>query len=140
MKNLHCGTAHLTDEELVEAFESCQLPAEHFHHADHVRLAWIYLRQSDEEAASERIAQSIRRFAAHHGKTEKYHSTMTHAWMRLVAAARRATPKLDRFQDFAARHPHLLEVRTLGKYYSAERLESEDARAGWLEPDLSPLP
>ena len=34
--------ARLNDEEFLQAFEDCTL--EEFHHADHVRMAWLYLR------------------------------------------------------------------------------------------------
>jgi hypothetical protein len=33
----------LNDEEFVKAFESCTLPNAEFHHADHVRMAFLYL-------------------------------------------------------------------------------------------------
>ena len=32
----------LNDDEFIESFESCRLPAESFNHPDHVRLAWLY--------------------------------------------------------------------------------------------------
>jgi 2'-5' RNA ligase len=134
------GTLHLNDEEFVEAFESCRLPAAQFHHADHIRLAWIYLRKMDEPEAVQRMAESIRRFAAQNGLPEKFHATMTRAWARLVAAARERTPHTTSFCEFAITHPHLLDKGSLLKHYSKDRLESAAARASWLEPDLVPLP
>jgi hypothetical protein len=38
--NLGCG--HLSDDEFVTAFEEGTISRAAFHHADHVRLAWIY--------------------------------------------------------------------------------------------------
>ena len=35
----------MTDSEFVDSFEDCTLPSTAFHHRDHVRLAWIYLRR-----------------------------------------------------------------------------------------------
>lgn len=140
MNSVRLGTVALSDEALVEEFESCRLPASQFHHADHIRLAWIYLGRMNEEEARARIEQAIRRFAAHHGVSEKYHHTMTLAWMRLVAAARRATPEARAFHAFAERNPELFEVKTLSRYYSAEQMGSRDARLAWVEPDLQPLP
>ncbi len=32
------ASAHLSDEEFLEAFHSCRLPNSEFHHADHLRL------------------------------------------------------------------------------------------------------
>jgi len=140
METIHLGTAAVSDDALVEEFESCRLPAAEFHHADHVRLAWIYLGRMSEAAATARIVQAIRRFAAHNGVSEKYHHTMTLAWMRLVDAGRRATPEMRNFESFAAQHPELFDVKAINLYYTADRLANREARAGWVEPDLSPLP
>jgi hypothetical protein len=140
MSDIGAGTWHLNDEEFVAEFESCRLPAAQFHHTDHIRLAWIYLRKMGEPGAAERMAESIQRFAAHIGKPEKFHVTMTRAWIRLVAAARERTPHATSFSEFVTAHPHLLDKDSLLKHYSKDRLESAAARACWLEPDLIPLP
>lgn len=134
------GTAHLPEEELVQDFENCRLPNEMFHHADHIRLAWVYLRRFGESAAAERMAQSIARYAAHHGAAQKLHITITIAWMRLVAAAWRTTPEIARFEAFVDAHPSLLDQGTLKKYYSAGLLKSPHARTNWVDPDRCPLP
>jgi hypothetical protein len=140
MDALRWGTAHLSDEEFLREFESCRLPGENFHHADHLRVSWIYLRRFDEPAAQERMAQAIQRFSTHQGSPGKFHVTMTQAWMRLVAAAWRATPAITRFEEFAAAHPRLLDPQALAKHYSADLLGSASARIAWVEPDLAPLP
>jgi hypothetical protein len=57
-----------------------------------------------------------------------------------VAAARQATPQAVRFDEFAELHPELLAVKCLNNYYTPERLACPEARSGWLEPDLKPLP
>ncbi len=140
MDDLRTGTAYLSDESFVEEFESCRLPTAHFHHADHIRLAWIFLGQMDEAEATRRIEQAIRRYADYNGIGQKYHQTITLAWMRLVAAARRATPHAVCFDEFAEQHPELLAVKNLNNYYTPERLARPEARSGWLEPDREPLP
>ena len=140
MESLRLGTAGLSDDALVEEFESCRLPAAQFHHADHIRLAWIFLGRMNETEATDRIVTAIKRFAAHNGVSEKYHHTITLAWMRLVAAARRATPEAQDFESFAAQHAELFDVKALTRFYSAEQLSSSGARAGWIEPNLGELP
>ena len=35
----------MTDQEFAAAIETCRLPNAQFHHRDHLRLAWIYLRR-----------------------------------------------------------------------------------------------
>jgi len=140
MDSLHSGTLHLTDDEFLRDFDSCALPSSSFHHADHLRLTWLCVRRFGEAAAGESVAQGIIRFATHHGGPQKYHHTMTLAWVRLVAAAVRATPSATRFEDFAALHPELLNRAALSDFYSASCLDSAAARSAWVEPDLRPLP
>ncbi len=77
----------LNDDEFVRAFESCELSPDLFHHRDHIRLARIYLDRLGAAAAIERFRAAIIRFAAHNGVSDKYHETITIAWMRLVIAA-----------------------------------------------------
>ena len=134
------GTLHLNDDEFLRAFETCELSNKSFHHGDHIRAAWLYIRHLGKTEATARLSEGIRRFAAHHGNPQKYHHTMTVAWVRLIAAARRQTPDLARFEAFVAAHPYLLDTRALSKYYSASRLGSAAARAAWMEPDLQMLP
>ena len=115
----------MTDDEFVHAFESCELPPSAFHHSDHIRLARIYLDRLGLDPATVRFIESLKRYATHLGKSEKYHETMTIAWMRVVAAADRSA-QLDK--------DHLY------RYYSRERLDSPEARTGFVEPDLQQLP
>jgi uncharacterized protein YfiM (DUF2279 family) len=129
-----------SDEDFLRAFEDLSFPAELFHHREHLRVAWLYLQSSDASRAAELMAGGIRRFANHHGATQKYHHTLTMAWMRLIAAALVETPEGKTFEQFMAAHPELSDKSLLAKYYSNELLQSAAAREGWVEPDLQPLP
>ena len=129
----------MTESEFVRAFEDASLPNESFHHRDHVRLTWIYLRECGESGARSRLVQGIQRFAAAKGKAEKYHHTITLAWIRLVEAARASAGECD-FDALIAKHPELLDKTILDRYYSAELLQSNAARQGWVEPDKMALP
>ena len=137
---MRSGTLHLDDEGFVRAFESCELPGASFHHADHVRLTWIYVREFGEQVAAERVLAGILRFATHSGSAKKFHYTQTCAWVRLIAAAHRESPELPSFRDFITAHPELLDADALGRYYSKFLLETPAARAEWVEPDISSLP
>jgi len=136
---IHQGCRHLADAELVRAFEECQLPHGSFHHADHIRLAWIYVCRHGAEDAETRLLAGIRKMAQHANRPQKFLYTTTVAWTRLVAAAHRQDPKIENFADWARLHPRLLDRTLLTKHYSPGRLETEEARSGWLEPDLRPL-
>ena len=129
-----------TGRDLIRDFESCALPAEGFHHREHIRVAWTYLRQMDYAAAEKRMSEAIRKFAAFHGATSKYHHTITLVWMRLVAAALRDDGGADDFDRFAGAHPELLDAAAPRMFYSADLLRSEAARSGWVEPDIRALP
>lgn len=129
-----------SDEEFLRAFEDLSFPADQFHHREHIRVAWLYLKSSDATRAAERMCAGILRFANHHGATQKYHHTLTLAWMRLVAAALVETPESHDFSQFLIEHPELGDKELLKRYYSAELLQTNGARESWVEPDLQPLP
>jgi hypothetical protein len=130
----------LSDEQFIAAMEQLRIANANFHHRDHIRLAWAYLQRDNASLAGENLADCIRRYATHNNAPRKYHHTLTLAWVRLVAAAMCLTPALQSFEPFATAHPFLFEVRLPWTFYSAARLDSEAARAGWVEPDLHPLP
>jgi hypothetical protein len=129
-----------SDEDFLRAFEDLSFPAELFHHREHIRVAWLYLNSSDATRAAERMTGGILRFANHQGATQKYHHTITLAWMRLVAAALVETPENETFEQFLAAHPELKGKDLLSRYYSKELLQTAAAREGWVEADLQPLP
>src|SRR6266545_818579 len=86
----------MKDAELTRALERGNLPNEGFHHADHLRVALVYLNESPSvDAAVDRMASTLRQFAASVGKAEKYSQTVTEFWMYQMAAARVAMPSAD---------------------------------------------
>lgn len=134
------GSCGRSESEFVEEVEACRYSNASFHHADHIRLAWIYVRRYGTKQAEERIADTIRRFAISNGHEKKYHGTMTRAWVRLVAVAQSVTPKIVSFDEFLVQHVWLLDRSVLSSFYSGARLASDLARRGWVEPDRNPLP
>jgi len=133
-------TAAAADIELARRLERCEIPNEGFPHASHLKVAWVYLAETESvDAAADRMAAALRRFAASVGKSEKYHHTVTVFWMRVLAAARDAAPGAD-LDEILAAHPSLLDKTLPNAFYSPERFGSDAARASWIEPDLRPLP
>jgi hypothetical protein len=133
--------SYLFDEDgFVAAVEECRYAIAEFRHADHIRLAWIYVRRYGAGKAEKRIAETIRRFAISHGHEAKYHETLTRAWLRLVATAEHLTPTVTAFDDLLASHGWLLDRSALSAFYSDMRLSSEAARHRWADPDRRPLP
>ena len=134
------GAPAWSDQDFLRAFEDLSFPADLFHHREHIQVAWLYLKSADASRAAERMSEGIRRFANHQGATQKYHHTLTLAWMRLVAAALVETPEGYTFEQFIAAHPQLKDTNLLAKYYSKELMKTAAAREAWAEPDLQPLP
>ena len=127
----------MTDAQLVDAFESTELPADQFTHAAHVRVAWWYLTQAPLPDALLRFVTALRRFAAAKGAHGKYHETVTVAYM-LILAGRLADAEGLSWTEFAAANPDLFgSPSVLAKYYSDETLKSERARRSFVMPDRS---
>jgi hypothetical protein len=78
----------MTDEEFLRALERCELAERDFGHAAHVRAAYLYLQEGDFVAALDRIRRAIRNYARHLGKPDRYHETITVAYV-----ARSSRPK-----------------------------------------------
>jgi len=138
--NFGSGACAWSDEDFLREFEDLSFPVQLFHHREHIRVAWLYLKSSDATRAAERMSTGIRRFANHHGATQKYHHTLTLFWMRLVAVAMVETPEGCSFEEFFAANPELGDKNLVAKYYSQDPLQSAGSREGWVEPDLRPLP
>jgi hypothetical protein len=134
------GSFELDDDRFLSAMETGSYPPEKFRHADHIRLAWIYIRTYAPQMVAPRISYTIRHFAARIGKEQKYHETITTAWLRLVEVAHRATPEVTAFDDFLLKHAWLLDRDRLSVFYSSKCLSSEQARTHMVPPDRYPLP
>lgn len=74
----------MSGDKLIEQFENGATPAATFHHADHVRLAFEYLRRYSALEALQRFSAALQRFAATQGKAQLYHETVTWAYLLLI--------------------------------------------------------
>jgi hypothetical protein len=133
------------DEHIVGAPDFDALMAEvmaiseRFGHREHVHLTWLAVRRVGVPAAVGLVSDGIRRTARYAGVPQKYHATVSRAWVELVGhhAAEHAE---DDFTAFADHHPALLDKRLLARFYRPATLASSQARAGWVEPDLAAFP
>jgi hypothetical protein len=127
----------VTDDEFIASFEDCRLAAECFHHADHVKIAFLYLCRYPALEALQRFSTSLAKLAAANGKPGLYHETITWAFVLLIRdrMARAGAPQT--WSQFAASNPDLLNWKDniLKKYYRSETLSSDLARANFLFPD-----
>ncbi|MEV8628083.1 hypothetical protein [Streptomyces sp. NPDC051079] len=116
--------------------------ADRFGHRQHVELAWRAVRAYGTAAAVDLVGEGIDRTATAAGAPQKFHVTMTRAWVELVglrAAADGEADAADGFDPFAVRHPELFDAALLHRHYRRETLAGDTARTSWVEPDLAPL-
>ncbi|MEO7168079.1 MAG: hypothetical protein ABI787_05305 [Spartobacteria bacterium] len=130
-----------SDASLLRAFESCALTPGQLPHRAHLRLAFIYLRLHPFGVALELLRSRLQKFLAHHGASASvYHETMTRAWLLAVRYFLAARPSVRSSAEFLRRCPVLLDKNIMATHYSPEHMMSPAARAGFLEPDLDPIP
>jgi hypothetical protein len=124
-------------DDLFERFVDTTLPANQFHHQQHVQVAWMFVRKHGMPAALSEFTNAIKRFADAKGATGLYHETITWAFLLLIAD-RDARNPLASWPDFAAANADLLTWKPsiLNRYYSKELLASDLARRTFLMPDL----
>jgi hypothetical protein len=128
-------SSRVFDELMTEVMAS----ADTFGHRQHVHLTWLAVRRAGMPAAVALVGEGIRRTARYAGAPQKYHVTMSRAWVELVAHHTAEHPAPD-FATFAARNPELLDKRLLSRFYRSMTLAGAPARTGWVEPDLAPFP
>lgn len=124
----------MDDREFVAQFEACTLPSSHFHHRNHVRLAWLYLKEAPLLDALTRFRTSLQRYAASLGAAAKYHETITFAFLFLIHE-RMQREAFASFDEFADANAELFDAILL-RYYSEETLGSELARRVFVMPDV----
>jgi len=125
------------DDELMAELEACTLPEDQFHHGNHVRAAWVYLTRLPTLEAMEKFSKALRRYAASLGKPDRYHETITWAYLLLVNERIHRTELAANWESFAAQNTDLLDWGNsiLRRYYRAETLQSAHARHVFVMPD-----
>jgi hypothetical protein len=120
-------------------FELATADGRRFGHREHVHLTWLAVRRCGRRAAIDVVSDGIRRTARYAGAPQKYHATVSRAWVEVVAHHAEVTPT-DDFEEFAVTNPELLDKRLLSRFYSSALLASGAARIGWALPDREPFP
>lgn len=129
------------DARFLQAFEACELTSATFRHREHLRLAYIYLTLHPFETALQTMRSRLQTFLAHLGAPPTaYHETMTRAWLLAVDHFMHRSGAQGSSEDFLAASPALLDKAVMYTHYTPERLKSSEARTGFLEPDLAPIP
>jgi hypothetical protein len=125
----------IPDVDLTRALERGQLASGAFRHADHLRVGWVYLSESPTvDAALERMAATLRRFAASVGRPEKYSDAVTAFWIYQLAAVRAMMPHADCMEVLRA-YPRLLDKTAAVAYYSPDAAAPGSASSSSHAPD-----
>ena len=130
----------MDDAEFLQAFRDGRLPSGEFNHRGHLRLSWLLLRQHGFVEGSRIVPDGIRHLAASKGAAAKYHETITQFWLRIVYHAIQTQPSIHEFNEFLSNFPFLLDTGLPSKHWHPPTIQSMDARATWVEPDLKLLP
>jgi hypothetical protein len=128
------------DAELAAIMPGITGPSGEFRHRQHINLAFLAVRRYGMPEATTRICDWIQRIAAYERAPQKYHHTVSRAWVEIIAHHVKADPDCADFNTFAAGNPALLDKRLLGRHYRSSTLAAGQARRGWVEPDLLPFP
>ncbi len=124
----------MTDEGFLDALESCRLAEAEFGHVAHVRAAYLYLRSCEFPEALNRMRSAIRHYASHLGKPERYHETITVAYLALISRHLWERGDGGGWAVFERHNPELFEPDLLLRYYPRAELDSEVARRTFVLP------
>jgi|SRR5580658_336440 hypothetical protein len=128
----------MTDEDFLRALESCTLPESEFGHHAHVRAGYLYLNKSNFAEALVRMRRSICAYATHLGKSDRYHETITIAYLALIQQCIVERGDGGGWATFAQSNPELFNPELLGNFYDRDVLESTLARRVFLLPRSKP--
>jgi hypothetical protein len=120
-------------ERELEAFVAGDTDPASFTHAEHVRLAFEILQREEFETAIGRFAQGLRRIATRAGAPRKYHTTVTVAFLSLIAE-RRLRGASSNWSEFAEANADLFDRRVLHRWYPAPELADDVARRTFVLP------
>jgi hypothetical protein len=133
----------LTDEEFLRRFESANWPYEAWHHRQHIKVAYLYLRKYPFAQAQAHIREKIKAYNAAKQLPDSllsgYHDTMTQAWMHLVYFALCESGAAENADAFYEQHPELWGKKILRFFYS-EIFITPEAKANFIPPDRTPFP
>jgi hypothetical protein len=134
----------VSDEDFLAQFESAAWPYTAWHHRQHIKIAYLYLRRYPFAQAQIRIREKIKAFNAAKQVPESllggYHDTMTQAWMHLVYFTLCEFGAAENADAFYEQHPQLWGKKALRFYYTKERFTSPEAKAQFAAPDITPFP
>jgi len=124
--------------KLITEFESRQLPKTEWTHRAHLEVALHYLDRHSPSETLRILREGIQHLNLAHGvyttRSSGYHETRTRVWLAVLAAG------LSRELSKNALLTQYEFTDVVNEHYTREWVESFEARVGWVEPDIRPLP
>lgn len=130
------------DKSFLYQVETFDFPVESFDHRAHVRLAYIYLAGGDVKTAVDKTKETLLGLLKHAeiDPNEKYHETLTNAWIIAVHHFMKQSSAFESANEFLDNNVKLLDLKIMMTHYSYEVLFSERARKNFVEPNISQIP
>jgi hypothetical protein len=132
-------------EKLVERFIARTLPKAEWTHLAHLRVGVWHVVSHGAEAALPLLRERISRYNESVGTinsdTSGYHETVTAFYVKAIAATLAGCDTempLDALAELVVDRIGAREYPL--RFYSKKRLFSVEARRGWVESDLLPVP
>ncbi len=119
---------------LTRSFLSRTVTASTLGHREHVQVAYELLSAHNFVDATKVYVTEIRALATRAGAPEKFHMTVTVAYLSIIAERMSASAHAD-FNDFLATNSDLLSSNLLQGWYSKARMSSPVAKEQFLLPD-----
>lgn len=129
----------MDDDEFLRTFLRGWPSGERFGHYEHLRIAWLVIERHGPEVAAEVVGERLRAMAVARGVAPLYNDTMTRFWIRLIAHVREKK-RVTTIDEAIEQTPFLLDKNLAQRHWSRTAMFGPEGRAGWVEPDLAPLP
>lgn len=127
-------------DEFRELLAEVMSRAERFGHREHIHLTWLAVRRYGVPGAIPLVCQGIQQTARYAGAPQKYHATLSRAWVELVGHHAEHDARVGDFDTFAQRNAALLDKRLIARFYQPATLADARARTSWVPPDRAPFP
>src|ERR1700682_6845839 len=126
-------SAKASNADELLALETGALDPAMFPHREHVRLGYEMLGRYSFGEAVARFSRGLKLLAAKSGRPERYHETITVAFLALIGE-RRIQRKHDNWREFKATNSNLLDKHCLVRWYERAQVGSYLVRGAFCFP------
>lgn len=120
----------------VEDFSAGNIDPAQFDHAAHIEVAWRFLDKYGPDTGSRIFREELIRLSIELGAPGKFHETITRFFLEEIAARMRSNQDWEAFRE---QNDELFDGREiLGRFYSTDTLNSDEARYRYIAPDRAP--